>query len=265
MAAEKTAAGKTIVMLVSVGSSVLRAKSASYDLIRKELEEHTGHEVLQVFSDDNTAKAVDSPEDRVYTVEGALEEAVRQGAERVVVVPVFMTKGQLYNEVKSRTDFYLDRLHVEITEPVLHDQESCRRAAALFQDILQFDAKKEYLIVDHGNPFYHCTNNTYLEQAFRENGSDNIKVIQLKERDSFGQAVAFLKARRADETGAQVVIVPLIVAWGDYMADELYNSEDSFMWKLRNAGYRTVFTGMGMGEFPQFRKVYSERYDELGK
>jgi len=256
---------KDIVILVSVGSSVLRAKKGSYDLICKELAAHTGKDVLQVFSDDNTAKAVDTPEDRVYTVESALEEAVRRGAEHVTIVPVFMTKGQLYNEVKSRADFYLDRLHIDITEPVLHDMDSCKKVAAIFEEILQFDAEKEYLVVDHGNPFYHCTNNTYLEQAFRDDGYANIKVIQLKEKDSFGQAVAFLKQRKADETNAQVVIIPLIVAWGDYMADELYNSQDSFMWKLRNAGYRTVFTGMGMGEFEQFRNVYNERYDELNE
>jgi len=176
-----------------------------------------------------------------------------------------MTKGQLYNEVKSRSDFYLDRIAIEMTQPVLHDQASCEKVAKIFEDIIQFDDDKEYLIVDHGNPYYHCANNTYLEQAFHNDGHANTKVIQLKERDSFGQAITFLKERKAEERGAQIVIIPLIVAWGDYMANELYNAQDSFMWKLRNAGYRTVFTGMGMGEFPAFRNIYNERYDELNQ
>ena len=35
------------------------------------------------------------------------------------------------------------------------------------------------------------------------------------------------------------------------------------MWKLRNAGYRTVFTGAGMGEFDNFRQVYKKRLDAV--
>jgi len=77
--------GKTVVMLVSVGSNILRAKHASYDLIRAELEAHTGCPVLQVFTDDNTVKAVDTPNERVFTVEQGIEEAIRQKADKVVL------------------------------------------------------------------------------------------------------------------------------------------------------------------------------------
>ena len=52
-----------------------------------------------------------------------------------------------------------------------------------------------------------------------------------------------------------LIIIPLVIAWGDYMASELYNSEDSFMWQLRKAGFRTVFTGRGLGAYEEFRKV----------
>ena len=56
-----------------------------------------------------------------------------------------------------------------------------------------------------------------------------IRVLKLKEKDCLGQAVAWLKKREADLRDAQVEIVPLVIAWGDYMAGELYNSQDSFM------------------------------------
>ena len=137
------------------------------------------------------------------------------------------------------------------------EEKSGKPYAEVFEEICRIVPEREYLFVDHGNPYYHCAANTYLQQSFDKKGYKNVKVIQLKERDSFGQAVAFLKERKADETNAQVVIIPLIIAWGDYMANELYNAQDSFMWKLRNAGYRTVFTGAGMGEFENFRQVYN--------
>ena len=47
------------------------------------------------------------------------------------------------------------------------------------------------------------------------------------------------------------------------MANELYNAQDSFVWRLRNAGYRAVFTGAGLGEFEAFRKLYFKRLDAV--
>lgn len=253
----------TIILLASVGTTIIRAKESTYDLIKKELEEYTGLEVLQVFTDDHAAYAMNEKNDRIYTVEEALEKAIATGHSKVIALPVFMTKGELYNSLKSRLDFYLDRLDIRMTDSILHDATSCREAADIFEKLFRLEPTREYLLVEHGNPYYHCAANTYLQQAFDEKGYKNIKVIQLKERDSFGQAITFLKERKADETGAQVVIIPLIVAWGDYMANELYNAQDSFMWKLRGAGYRTVFTGAGLGEFDEFRQIYKRRFDAV--
>ena len=92
-----------------------------------------------------------------------------------------------------------------------------------------------------------------------------MEVVKLSDRDSVGQAVAHLKERQTAVRDAQVEIVPLVVAWGDYMAGELYNSDNSFMWQLRKAGYRTVFTGKGLGEYEAFRKIYTKRFNELMK
>lgn len=236
----------TIIILASIGTTIIRAKVTTYDMIKKDLADYSGMDVLQVFTDDNAAHAMSEPEDRVYTVEEALEKAIALGYSKVIAVPVFMTKGELYNSLKSRLDFYLDRLEIRMTDSVLHDAKSCKEFVEIFETITSLDPKKEYLFVEHGNPYYHCAANTYLQKALDEKGYANAKVIQLKERDSFGQAIAFLKSRKADETGAQVIIIPLIVAWGDYMANELYNAQDSFVWRLRNAGYRAAFTGGGL-------------------
>lgn len=91
-----------IIILASVGTTVIRAKEVTYAQIQKELADYSGLEVLQVFTDDSAAHAMSEPDDRVYTVEEALERAIAKGYSKVIAVPVFMTKGQLYNELKSR-------------------------------------------------------------------------------------------------------------------------------------------------------------------
>ncbi|MCR4744403.1 MAG: sirohydrochlorin cobaltochelatase [Lachnospiraceae bacterium] len=257
---------KSVIILASVGTNILRAKKASYDMIRKDLEQYSGLDLLHVFTDDTTAKAVSTSRHPVYTVENAVETAIKNGADRILVIPVFMTKGELYNELKSRLDFYNDTIEIKIADSVLHDDKSCVECADILIKIFEFSSyapEKVYLLVDHGNPYYKGAAMSHLQKSLEDKSIDNVKVIQLKEKDSFGQAVAWLKQKKADETNAQVVIVPLIVAWGDYMADELYNSDDSFMWKLREAGYRSVFTGKGLGEYEEFRAVYRARLDAI--
>jgi len=102
-----------------------------------------------------------------------------------------------------------------------------------------------------------------LGEILVKKGYGNMKVVNLSERDSVGQAVAFLKSRHSLSRGAQVEIVPLVIAWGDYMANVLFSTNDSFMFQLRNIGYRTVFTGKGLGEYPEFRRIYLNRVESL--
>lgn len=254
---------KTVVFLASFGTSILRAKEVSYDQIQAELAVVSGLPVWQVFTDDATARAVSGIGGaHIYTVEDALETAIIHGYTKALVVPVFFSHGELYDGLQHRLDFYRDRIDAEMTKAVIFDKNSAAAVADILTACIKPDKNTEYLLVGHGA--HSDYNRTYsdLEEAFREKGCDNIRVLKLKEKDCLGQAVAWLKKREADLRDAQVEIVPLVIAWGDYMAGELYNSQDSFMWQLRKAGYRTVFTGKGLGEYPEFREIYTKKLKE---
>ncbi len=256
---------KTVILVVSVGTNIIRAKAAAYDKIVEDLAQYSSLPVWQAFTDDDTAAAMtgSTANDKIYTVEGALETAIAQKFTDVKVIPVFMARGELYFTLQGRLEFYKDRLNIRVADPVLANEEACEEVANLFIQMTDIDPNKEYLLVSHGNPKFPFMGYRILEQKLQEKGYANIKVISLMERDSFGQAVTFLKKRNALERNENVVIIPLIVAWGDYMADELYNSQDSFIWQLRRAGYRAVFTGMGLGEFELFRTIYNKRLDAI--
>ena len=255
---------KTVLFLASFGTSILRAKEVSYDMIQKDLEESTGLPVWQVFTDDATARAMSGVDGRtIFTVEDVVETAVMHGYEKIIAVPVFFAEGELYHSLRTRLDYYRDRIDISMTDSVLYEADSCKEVGNILLSILRPTFGREYLLVGHGAQGYHSEGYGILEEYLNSRGYENIKVIRLKDRDCVGQAIAWLKARGADMRDEQVEIVPLVVAWGDYMAGELYNSEDSFMWQLRKAGFRTVFTGKGMGEYPEFRKVYASRLAAL--
>ncbi len=256
----------TVIFLASFGTSILRAAEESYDKIQADLEAATGLRVLQVFTDNATAKAVDGINGkRIFTVEAAIQESIVNKYSEAIAVPVFFAEGELYNSLRSRLDFYRETIDIRMTNAVMYSPKSCDEVADIMIDIIQPNPASEYILVGHEASAYNDKGYDLLGEKLHEKGHHNMEVVKLSERDSVGQAVAHLKERQAVSRDAQVEIVPLVVAWGDYMAGELYNSDNSFMWQLRKAGYRTVFTGKGLGEYEAFRKIYTKRFNDLVK
>ena len=255
---------KSVILLASFGTSILRASEASYDVIQKELAEAAGLNVLQVYTDDDTAKAVDGIDGRkIYTVEDGIQAAIVQGYTDVVIVPVFFAEGELYSTLRSRADFWRDRIDIRMTDAVMYSPASVEETADLLIEALAPNPEHEYILAGHEAAAYNHQVYDLLDEKLKEKGWPNMKVVKLNERDCVGQAAAHLKERHTVSRDAQVEIVPLLVAWGDYMAGELYNSNSSFMWQLRRLGYRTVFSGKGLGEYAAFRKIYPKRYWEV--
>ena len=105
----------TVIFLASFGTSILRAAEESYDKIQAELAKDTGLNVLQVYTDDDTAKAVNGINGkRIFTVEEAVQEAILKKYSEIIAVPVFFAEGELYNSLRGRLDFY------RLTLPKLH-------------------------------------------------------------------------------------------------------------------------------------------------
>ncbi len=255
---------KTVLFLACFGTSILRAKEVSYDQIQAGLAKISGLPVWQIYTDDATARAVNGIGGmRIYTVEDALETAIIHGYTKVITVPVFFAAGALYKGLQNRLDFYRDRIDIVMTKPVINDRDSAAEVADILIDCIKPVAETEYLFVGHGAGERDHSSYALLEEALRAKGYDNVRVLKLKERDCAGQAFTWLKSREADLRDAQVELVPLVIAWGDYMAGELYNSNDSLMWQLRKNGFRTVFTGKGLGEYEPFRQIFAKRLQEV--
>ena len=254
----------TVIFLSSFGTSILRAAEESYYRIQEDLEKSTGLRVIQVYTDNDTAKAVNGINGkRIYTVEAAIQDAIVNKYKEAIAVPVFFAEGELYNSLRSRLDFYRETIDIRMSSAVMYSPKSCEEVADIMIDIIKPDPANEYILVGHEASAYNDKGYEMLGSKLHEKGFKNMEVIKLSDRDSVGQAVAHLKERQAVTRDAQVEIVPLVVAWGDYMAGELYNSDNSFMWQLRKAGYRTVFTGKGLGEYEEFRKIYIKRFNDL--
>lgn len=83
--------GKTIVFEVSLGTADPAIKAVSYDLIKKDLEEASGLPVWEIFTDKAAADVTEA-----MTFEEALQKAEQEGYENIRIVPIFLTKGDLF-------------------------------------------------------------------------------------------------------------------------------------------------------------------------
>jgi hypothetical protein len=82
-----------------------------------------------------------------------------------------------------------------MTDSVLHDAASCDEMCEVFEEICQIVPEREYLFVEHGNPYYHCAANTYLQQSFDRKGYHIIRLASTSGRN-WGSSIRWGMWRR---------------------------------------------------------------------
>lgn len=160
--------GKTIVFEVSLGTADPAIKAVSYDLIKKDLEEASGLPVWEIFTDKAAADATEA-----MTFEEALQKAEQEGYENIRIVPIFLTKGDLFYETKHTVESYQDRFDIKISDAVLADRDSTAFAAGILTQCLHMDPDREYVLAAYGNPDFSGMAYEILQTAFDRNGYDN--------------------------------------------------------------------------------------------
>ena len=253
--------GKTIVFEVSLGTADPAIKAVSYDLIQKDLEESSGLPVWEIFTDKAAADATDA-----MTFTEALRKAEEEGYERIRIVPIFLTKGDLFYETKNAVKAYQDRFDIRISDAVLADRDSTVFAAGILTQCLHMDPDRDYVFAAYGNPDISGMAYEILQAAFDKNGYDNVFVAQVVSNPGIPECIEFLKSRREGRTDLKpVCIVPLIVSGGNAQMDKLIGEKDSFASALRDAGFEVETQGKGLGEYKQFRRIYTIRLASINK
>ncbi len=56
-----------------------------------------------------------------------------------------------------------------------------------------------------------------------------------------------------------------MVVAGDHARNDMAGEENSYVTVLKNAGYRVEAIVKGLGEYPQFRRIYVDKLEKLMK
>lgn len=200
------------------------------------------------------------------TFEEALQKAEQEGYENIRIVPIFLTKGDLFYETKHTVESYQDRFDIKISDAVLADRDSTAFAAGILTQCLHMDPDREYVLAAYGNPDFSGMAYEILQTAFDRNGYDNVFVAQKVSNPGVPECVEFLRRRREGRTDLKpVILVPLIVSGGNAQMDKLIGETDSFASALREAGFEVEAQNKGLGEYKQFRRIYTIRLNSINK
>lgn len=200
---------------------------------------------------------------RIPGVKEAMEELWRRGIRKAAVVPTHVLKGLEYQGMEAELQAFRDRFSRILTGvPLLSCEESRRKAAEALAAELAPGADEALALMGHGTKAGMDTAYRELDAAFRKLGYENIFVGTMEGELDFQSVLGRIRKRNPK----WVRLAPLMIAAGKHAAKDMGgDGADSWKSRLEAAGFPTVCTVKGMGEYEGIRRIFTERAEELVK
>ena len=229
--------------------------------IKRELEESAGIFVYQAFTSGMIIQKLYSCGVKIDTVEEAVRRALDSDVRRLYVVPTHMIPGIEYQKMmgilKSYEEYFEE---LKIASSILDEKEDCKRLIPCLRSILKFEQEYEYILMGHGTSDGSNVRYIQMNEAFEAAGLTNVHIASVEAEPDIESVLKYLQ--NAGKTG-KVIVHPFMVVAGDHARNDMAGEEDSFTAILREAGYQVEAIVKGLGEYPQFRKIYVDKLRKL--
>ena len=197
--------------------------------------------------------------DNVYE---ALERAIDNGVETLVVQPTHLMHGFEYDELMEELAEYADAFeNIVVAEPLLTSDEDFRKVEeTITSETSEYD-DGETAIVFMGHGTEHEYNKIYaqMQELLKEDGFENYYIGTVEATPSLEDVMAAM-----EEKGyTKVVLEPLMVVAGDHANNDMAgDEEDSWKSQLEAAGYEVTCLLRGLGSFEAIQDIYVEHTQE---
>jgi sirohydrochlorin cobaltochelatase len=149
---------------------------------------------------------------------------------------------------------------LHIATPVLNKEEDCKRLVPVLCEMLAIQTDREYILMGHGTEDAANIRYEQMNQAIAEAGYDNVRIASVEAKPDLENAIAQIQKRRK---AGMVVLHPFMVVAGDHANNDMAGCEDSYVTRLQALGYQTKAVIKGLGEYPQFRRIYVEKLRQI--
>jgi len=234
---------KKAILLVSFGTSYVDAAEKSLGCICQDLADETGSiPVYQAYTSGMIIEKLSGQGKKMDTVDKAICTMLDKHITNLYVIPTHMIPGVEYQKMVRAVEKYRPAFQeLKIASTVLHEREDCGKMVLLLCEMLQFQHDYTYILMGHGtedraNIRYHQMN-----EAFAQSGIVNVHQ-------------GFAK---------KVILHPFMVVAGDHARNDMAGKEDSYVTKLKGAGYQVEAVVKGLGEYAAFRRIYVDKLRKL--
>lgn len=257
---------KKVILLVSFGTSHEDAGRSSLDKIAEELSV-TFEEmpVIQAYTSGMIIRKLAARGRRVYTVEEAFGEALSLGAEEMYVAATHMIPGYEYHKLEQilsncAAAVQYDKRRIKLTAPVLSEETDCTALVPVLQEILMFSDDYEYILMGHGTEAPANERYGQMQEAFLSSGLENVHMASLEGKPDLEDVISLLRKRKSNR---KILLHPFMAVAGDHAKNDMAGKEASYLSTLRAERYEAEATVRGLGEYPRFRELYTERLRRL--
>lgn len=195
----------------------------------------------------------------IDNVEQALDRAVKDGIQTLIVQPTHLMNGYEYTDLSDELKKYEDKFEqVVIGEPLLTSDEDFEAVAkAITEKTKSYDdGKTAICFMGHGTEAESNSVYTKLQEQLTKDGKENYYIGTVEAEPSLGTIVKALKNKG---TYKRVVLEPLMLVAGDHANNDMAGEEDD-TWKsvFEKEGYEVECIIEGLGQIPAIQDIYVE-------
>ena len=251
---------KTALLVVSFGTTSEESRRLNIGAVEQAIEDACGLTVRRAFTSQMIINIIAKREGvRIDNVREALDRAVRDGINTLVVQPTHLMSGLEYDKLKGILDEYLGQFEsTALGEPLLTSRDDfCRVAEAVAEATSEYDdGETAVVLMGHGTEA--AANGIYdmMQETFARMGKKNFFVGTVEASPSLDDVIA--ATGKGDYR--RVVLRPLMLVAGNHAVNDMADPDDPDSWYSRftAAGYETVCVIEGLGQIPAVRDIYAD-------
>ena len=250
--------GSTEVLVVSFGTSFNDSRRLTIGAIEAAMEKaFPGYDVRRGFTADIIINHVYRRDDvKIDNITQALDRAVDNGVQNLLVQPTHLMKGFEYDELMETLEPYREKFKVvAVGEPILTDDEAFDIVIeAITADTAQYlDGETAICFMGHGTE--HEFNKVYsaMQEKLAEKGCKDYFIGTVEAEPSLQDVVDAVK-----EAGyTKAILQPLMIVAGDHANNDMADPEDEESWVslFAAAGIEATPVLKGLGQYEAIQQL----------
>lgn len=255
------------ILVVSFGTSYNDNRARTIGAIEKLISDnHPDWEVRRAFTSRMIIKKLAERDNKkIDYVREAMERLVNDGFKTVVVQPTHIMNGEEYDKVAEVVDEFSDRFDkLSIGKPLLttaEDYDLVLEAidAGIVRESGNLGERTAVVLMGHGSE--HFANATYsqLQMKLITTGRKDVYVTTVEGYPEFDDTLGLMEGKGYTD----VALYPFMLVAGDHANNDMAgDEEDSLRSVMESAGYKVHCFVKGLGEIPEFQKLFLAHADD---